>query len=107
MEENETSIGIADIQHEEKESGGTFFLERDGDRVAEAVYRRAEPNIIVLEHTEVDDTLSGQGVGSVLIEASVAWAREMGARIRPVCPYARSRFVKDPSLRDVLVEPIG
>ncbi len=107
MTENETPISIADIEHEEGNRGGAFFLERGGARVATATYRNSEPNIITIEHTEVDESLSGQGIGRVLIDATVSWAREAGVRVRAVCPYARDRFVKDPSLRDVLGEPIN
>ena len=31
----------------------------------------------------------------------VAWARETGTKLMPLCPYARSVFEKDASLADV------
>ena len=39
-----------------------------------------------------------------LVDAAVAWARETGTRVVTVCPYARSVFDKDASIRDVLAE---
>ena len=42
----------------------------------------------------------------MLLDALVAWARKTGTRVRVTCPYARSQFVRDPSIRDVLDRPI-
>ena len=57
-----------------------------------------------IQHTRVDDSLRGQGVARRLVDAAVAWARETGTRVVTVCPYARSVFDKDASIRDVLAE---
>jgi predicted GNAT family acetyltransferase len=46
-------------------------------------------------------TYSRAGMGRVLVDAAVAWARETHTRLMPLCPYARSVFEKDPSLADV------
>ena len=65
-------------------------------------YRRKDPHLVVIVHTEVDDALRGQGVGRKLLDATVAWARETGTKIIPTCPYAKAQFDKDKSIRDVL-----
>ena len=95
-------IDIGSIQHEEDEARGAFFIEIDGERVAEMAYRRANPARITVIHTEVRESLSGQGVGRTLLDALVAWARATDTKVVATCPYVRAQFQRDPSIQDVL-----
>lgn len=81
---------------------GAFFLERDGKRVAELTYSRMNDAMVIIDHTEVDPALGGQGVARQLLDAAVEWARETGTKFKVVCPFARAQFARDPSIRDVL-----
>lgn len=90
-----------EIRHEESDGRGVFFVELDGKRVALEVYRRSDPNHVVITHTEVDDLLRGRGVARKMLDAAVAWARTTGTRVAATCPYAKAQFEKDPSIRDV------
>jgi predicted GNAT family acetyltransferase len=45
---------------------------------------------LYLLHTEVPDELEGQGVGSALVRAAMAHAREKHLRVVPFCPFARA-----------------
>lgn len=94
--------GIGQIGHEEVEMRGAFFLERAGKRVAELTYSRMNDEKVIIDHTEVDPALGGQGVGRKLLDAAVEWARETGTKFKVVCPFARAQFARDPSIRDVL-----
>lgn len=90
------------IEHEERDHRGAFFLERDGQRVAELTYSRASSNLVIIDHTEVAPSLGGQGVGRRLLDEAVRWARDTDTRIRATCPFASAQFARDPSIRDVL-----
>ena len=90
------------VQRTETGHRGAFFLEGGGARLAEMTYSRVNPALVMIDHTEVSDALRGQGAGRRLLDALVAWARETGTKVIPVCPYAKAQFEKDPSLRDVL-----
>jgi predicted GNAT family acetyltransferase len=81
---------------------GGFIYTRDGRRLAEMTYSRSSDSLIIIDHTEVDDSLKGQGIARRLLDALVAWARETGTKVMATCPYARAQFAKDPSIRDVL-----
>jgi uncharacterized protein len=96
-------LGQSGIAHERRGHAGSFFLERDGERLAEMTYS-ATPNgkRIIVDHTEVSDRLKGQGMGRQLVLAAVEWARREGVKIHPVCPFAKSVFDRTPELRDVL-----
>ncbi|MBS1690339.1 MAG: N-acetyltransferase, partial [Bacteroidetes bacterium] len=63
------------IQHEDNKTKGRFFVNENGIDLAQMVYSWAGTNLIIIEHTEVDDQLKGQGVGNKLVAASVDWAR--------------------------------
>jgi predicted GNAT family acetyltransferase len=90
------------IEHEERDHRGAFFLERDGQRVAELTYSRASSNLVIIDHTEVAPSLGGQGVGRRLLDEAVRRARDTDTRIRATCPFASAQFARDPSIRDVL-----
>lgn len=80
---------------------GAFVVERAGQRLAELSYTVAGSRII-LDHTQVDDSLRGTGTGAKLVAAAVQWARAEGHRLLPLCPFAKSVFDKTPAYADVL-----
>ena len=91
-----------EVRHEEAGQRGTFYLEGSGARTAAMTYSRAGEAMVLIDHTEVADSLRGQGAGRALLEAAVRWARANSLSIVPVCPFAKAQFAKDERLRDVL-----
>jgi predicted GNAT family acetyltransferase len=59
---------------------------------------------VIIDHTSVDDSLRGKGIGGKLVQAAVEWARKDNAKLMPLCPYARSVFDKAPEYADVLAK---
>ena len=96
-------MGMNHIQHERAGHRGAFFLERDGERLAQMTYTVAGTRVII-DHTDVDDRLRGTGMGRKLVDAAVQWARKENAHLMPLCPYAKSVFDKTPEYSDVLVK---
>lgn len=90
------------VAHEESEHRGAFYIEEDGKRLAEMTYSRANPSLVIIDHTEVNESLRGQGVGRSLLDAAVEWARATDTKVTATCPFASAQFAKDPSIRDVL-----
>ena len=90
-----------DIQHREAKRGGAFFIERDGQRIAEITYQWQDTHKIVADHTWVDDSLRGQGIARQLLDVLVEFAREKQLKIVPVCSYVEVMFRREPSLADV------
>jgi uncharacterized protein len=90
------------LQRSEEGHRGAWFSEKDGERIAEMTFTRVNPSLVIIDHTEVADSLKGQGAARQLLDAAVAWARENQTKFIPVCPYAKAQFDKDPSIRDVL-----
>ena len=90
------------IQHKQKDNHEMYFIEEDGDILAEIIYVSNDPNTIIIEHTEVSPELKGQNVGFQLVNHVVEHARTNGMKIVPVCTFARSVFDKKPDFSDVL-----
>ena len=91
-----------EIGHEETDAKGAFYVEKDGHCVAEMTYSRIGASMIRIDHTEVDASLGGQGIGRRLLDGLVQWARATGTKAVPLCPFAKGQFDRDPSIRDVL-----
>ncbi len=92
------------VQREESGHRMAVFIEQDGRRLAEMTFSRLNPQKFIIDHTEVDDSLRGQGAGRALLDFAVAYARSQGVKYLPLCPYAAAQFKKDETLRDVLAE---
>lgn len=89
------------IKHDTAETKGSFYIEREGKRVAEMTYSKAGPERIIIDHTEVADETRGEGLGKKLVYQAVEFARKNKLKILPLCPFARSVFSKNPEIRDV------
>ena len=83
---------------------GLFYVEIDGNILAEMVYSMASPTKMIIEHTEVSDELRGKNVGYQLVETGVNFARQHNLKIIPLCTFAKSVFDKNAAFRDVLAE---
>jgi hypothetical protein len=71
-----------------------LVLETGGEE-AELVYR-TNGRRLVLVHTEVPESLGGQGIGGRLVAAAVERARREDLTLVPVCPYARQWLERHP-----------
>jgi predicted GNAT family acetyltransferase len=91
-----------EILHQETENKGAFYVEQDGNMVAEMTYVWAGDDRIIIDHTYVSEVLKGQGVGKQLVTKAVEFAREKQIKIVPLCPFAKSVFDKTVAFQDVL-----
>jgi predicted GNAT family acetyltransferase len=74
-----------------------------GEKLAEMTYTVAGSRVII-DHTDVDDRLRGQGAGKQLVKAAVEWARAEQRKLMPLCPFAKSVFDKTADYSDVLAK---
>lgn len=72
-----------------------FVIEGSGERLAEMEISITGDNLTVY-HTEVNDKLKGQGIGSKLLEKMVAYAREHELNVIPLCPFVYAQFKRHP-----------
>lgn len=92
---------LGEVVHRAGAHKGEFVIEQAGELRAELTYSRAG-DLLILDHTWVDDRARGLGLGLRLVEAAVEFVRAEGTRIMPLCPYARSVFARRADLRDVV-----
>jgi uncharacterized protein len=91
-----------EILQKENGSKGSFYIEQSGAIVAEMTYVLTGADRIIIDHTEVGPELKGLGAGKQLVAKAVAYAREKGIKIIPLCSFASSVFDKVEEYRDVL-----
>jgi len=90
-----------DIKHIEKGGRGAFLIKVDGKRLAEMTYVTAGETGIIIDHTEVDESLRGQKVGDKLLAAAVDHARSKGLKIFATCPFALRKQTNNSEYHDV------
>lgn len=84
-------------------SKGYFRAEEAEKEAGRMTYSWAGGDKFIIDHTEVDPAFKGRNVGKSLVEEAVLFARKSGAKIMPLCPFAKSVFEKREDLRDVLI----
>lgn len=91
-----------DILQEDNGKKGKFFILVNGVQEAEMTYTWAGTDRIIIDHTEVNETLKGKNAGKQMVMKAVDFAREKKIKIIPLCPFAHSVFQKVAEIRDVL-----
>lgn len=61
-----------------------------------------QPEVIVLEHTEVDKELSGRGVAAELTESVLLEIELRGLKVIPECSYTKKYIEKHPEWKSIL-----
>lgn len=91
------------IQQKQEGSKASFYVEENGILLAEMTYSMTGTTLMIIDHTEVSDTLRGKNVGYRLVHTAVEYARTNHIKILPLCPFAKSVFDKKKNdLGDVL-----
>lgn len=90
-----------EILHNDNGNTGVFYIEQNGDRLAEMTYKW-ENNRILIDHTRVSDVLAGKGIGKQLVNKGVEFARLRHTTIIPICPFVEKLLTSNNEYRDVL-----
>lgn len=78
-----------------------YELRRDGELAGFVTYRE-RPGLIAFVHTETDNRLEGQGLGSKLVAGALDDVRERGLEVLPFCPFANSYIQRHPEYADLV-----
>jgi len=95
---------MMEIQRDEHGKKGAFFIEENGEWVAEMTYVKSGDNEITIDHTEVDKALRGEGIARDLLAEAVKYARDNALKVKATCNYARIALYENPDFKDVLAE---
>lgn len=84
------------------EDSNSFYVnDAQGKRVAEVVFVPTGDHLSIIEHTDVDESLKGQGVGKQLVARVVEKMRKQHRKIIPLCPFAKHEFDTTPEYADI------
>ncbi|MBU2484213.1 MAG: N-acetyltransferase [Alphaproteobacteria bacterium] len=89
------------ISEENGPTGGRYIARLEGVE-AEMTFSRASPQLVIIDHTGVPDSLRGKGVGQALALHAVEAARAGGWKIIPLCPFFKAQAQRHPEWRDVV-----
>lgn len=76
------------------DKSGEFYIEKSGKRVAEMTFVFAGKDILIADHTWVDDSQKGLGLGKQMFDQLVKYAREQSIKILATCPYVLHELKK-------------
>ena len=91
-----------EIKQEQNQSKGTFNVEEDGLMLAALEYSMANENLMIINHTEIDELLKGKNIGNQLVNMAAHFARAHHYKIFPLCPFANAVMKKKAAFADVL-----
>lgn len=93
---------MMEIELQDDGKRGRFYIEVEGEELAEMTFTWAGPDKFIIDHTDVRDQLRGKGAGKKMVMRAVEFARRNNKKIIPLCPFAHSVFKKIPGIRNVL-----
>lgn len=79
-----------------------FETEIDGHQAI--IEYSVQPNVLTLEHIEVDKQLSGRGVASELTESVLLEIELRGLKVVPECPFIKGYIKKHPEWESILAK---
>lgn len=74
------------------------------DRLAGYSNYRRRPDLIAIDHTQVDDRFEGRGVGSSLAVRALDDARAAGIAVLPFCEFMNEYIQRHPAYADLVPE---
>src|SRR5215212_4694839 len=80
---------------------GRFEVRLDGRVVGLASYH-IDGTTMTLPHTEVDPSVGGRGIGSILVAGVLDAAREHGVTVLPYCSFVRHYIQQHPQYVDLV-----
>ena len=93
---------MGEIRHLREGKKGAFAYFIEDQLMAEMVYTMYAPKRMVIEHTEVDESLKGQQIGKQLLETLVNYVREHEIKVVPYCPFAKAMLQRTKEWQDIL-----
>ncbi|MEL6616063.1 MAG: GNAT family N-acetyltransferase [Bacteroidota bacterium] len=81
-----------------------FTIETDSG-TAELEYVLKKDRIVYV-HTGVPEGARGQDVGTTLVEHGLAYARENGLKVLPLCPFVKAYMEAHEETHDLLARPL-
>lgn len=89
-------------EHVVEGNSGYFLISENGNEVGKMTYFIDENGNMAIDHTIVNPEFRGKGIGKILVDTGVSFARESNFKINPICTYAKALLEKSTDYQDVL-----
>lgn len=90
------------MSYQFKEEASRFVVQDSEEKeVGEITYTRSGDDILIIDHTGVEEKHRGQGLAAQLVEKVVEKARKDNLKIMPLCPFAKSQFDENKEYQEV------
>ena len=77
-----------------KEENRIYAQNASNKTIAEVTFYEIEDGVYNIDHTFVDDSLRGQGIGSKLVQEAVSAIENKGCEVQATCPFA-SKWIEE------------
>jgi len=91
-----------EVKQQEDKKKGSFYVEENGEHLADLEYFHSAAGQITIYHTAVDEKLRGQKVGDKLVAAAVNYSRGNDLKVVPTCAFAKKVIDRTPEYQDIL-----
>lgn len=81
-----------------------YAQDENGTLLAEITFPDRSETTVCIDHTFVDPSLRGQGIGGALIEKVIGYAKANNKKISAECPYAVGWLEKHPEYTDLMAK---
>jgi predicted GNAT family acetyltransferase len=96
-----TDISDIAIEREDGATGGRYVMRYPDGAEGEMAYRRVQPGVISIYHTETPYQHRGHGHALQMVERGIADARAEGNKVIPSCSYVAAQFRRHPDWSDL------
>ena len=86
------------------QESGRFFVEQDGKLLAEITFINPRPDCLIIDHTFVDVSLRGHGMGRQLVAAVVTFARKENKKLAATCSFAWKLLGQNPDYEETIIK---
>jgi len=93
---------VRDIEHQR-----IALVDENGKEVGKIMVFE-KYGIVTLNHTQLDPSLKGSGLGIKLIDEAVAYAKENNFKVNSSCPYGKKMLLRNQEKYgvEVMAEPL-
>lgn len=93
------------VQLKLNETNRGYFYIQDGEETLAKMVISIKGTHLTVHHTEVSPKAEGRGLAGELLKTMVAYVRDHGLNVVPLCPYVHAQFQRHPNLyEDVWVK---
>lgn len=80
-----------------------YAVNKEGTKMGEITYKLMGDDVLIADHTKVEEEFRGEGVGEKLVEALVEKCRLDDKKIKAECPFVKKIMEKTADYHDVFL----